>query len=86
MELIVIQCQVEIMYSALWWNSNIRGRRLKKNDSLIDSVACDGKLMYLDRLVELIRIGDNRVKKIARIEDVMEFITFIWICTKVFGS
>lgn len=42
--------------------------------------------MYLDRLVELIRIGDNRVKKIARIEDVMEFITFIWICTKVFGS
>lgn len=42
--------------------------------------------MYLDRLVIDIRIGVRSVIKIDKIEDVMMFITFIWICTKIFGS
>lgn len=64
----------------------MRGKRLRKNESLIDSVAYIGKLICLDRLVEEIKIGDIRMRKIAIINDVMIFITFIWNCTKVFGS
>lgn len=64
----------------------MRGKRLRKNESLIDSVAYTGKLICLNRLVEEIKIGDIRMRKIAIINDVMIFITFIWNCTKVFGS
>lgn len=64
----------------------MRGKRLRKNESLIDSVAYIGKLICLNRLVEEIKIGDIRMRKIAIINDVMIFITFIWNCTKVFGS
>lgn len=64
----------------------MRGKRLRKNESLIDSVAYIGKLICLNRLVEEIKIGDIRIRKIAIINDVMIFITFIWNCTKVFGS
>lgn len=64
----------------------MRGKRLRKNESLIDNIAYIGKLICLDRLVEEIRIGDRRMRKIAIMNDVMVFITFIWSCTKVFGS
>lgn len=33
-----------------------------------------------------IMIGDVSNNRIMRIEDVIMFITFIWSCTKVFGS
>lgn len=42
--------------------------------------------MYFIRLVIEISTGVRSIIKINRIEDDMMFITFIWICTKVFGS
>lgn len=56
------------------------------NENLIDIVVYRGKLMYLIEFDIEIKIGDNRIIKIRRIEDVKILITFIWICTKVFGS
>lgn len=56
------------------------------NENLIDIVVYRGKLMCLIKFDIEIKIGDNRIIKIRRIEDVKILITFIWICTKVFGS
>lgn len=56
------------------------------NENLIDRAAYVGKLIYLIKLVVEIRIGDKRIIKINKIEVERIFITFIWICTKVFGS
>lgn len=63
-----------------------RGKRLRKNENLIEEVAYDGKSMSLGRLVMDMMIGVVSRIKIIRIEDVIMLITFIWICTKVFGS
>lgn len=85
-ELIVNQCQLVIMYSVLWWKNSSKGRRLRKNENLIDEVAYDGKSISLGKLVIDIMIGVVSKIKIIRIEDVIILITFIWSCTKVFGS
>lgn len=86
-ELIVIQCQLVIIYSVFWWINNSKGRRLRKNENLIDVVAYNGKLIRLIELVIEIRTGDRRIIKIVRMNDaIMLFITFIWSCTKIFGS
>lgn len=42
--------------------------------------------MCLIRFDIEIKIGERRIVKISRIEVVKILITFIWICTKVFGS
>lgn len=63
-----------------------RGKRLRKNENLIEEVAYDGKSMSLGRLVMDMMIGVVSRIKIIRIEDVIMLITFIWSCTKVFGS
>ncbi|CRH44462.1 Uncharacterised protein [Chlamydia trachomatis] len=55
-------------------------------ENLIDVVVYSGKLMCLIRFDIEIRIGDSRRMKINKIEVVKILITFIWICTKVFGS
>lgn len=85
-ELIVNQCQLVIMYSVLWWKNRSKGRRLRKNENLIDEVAYDGKSISLGKLVIDIMIGVVSKIKIMRIEDAIILITFIWSCTKVFGS
>lgn len=40
-ELIVSQCQLVIMYSVLWWKNSSKGKRLRRNENLIDEVAYD---------------------------------------------
>ena len=57
-----------------------------RDRNLIDVVVYSGKLMCLIRFDIEIRIGDSRRMKINKIEVVKILITFIWICTKVFGS
>lgn len=49
-------------------------------------MAYEGKLISLVRLVMEMKMGVVSIMKIIRVEDVMILITFIWICTKVFGS
>lgn len=56
------------------------------NENLIDIIAYVGKLICLIKLVVEIRIGERRIIKINRIEVESALITFIWVCTKVFGS
>lgn len=56
------------------------------NENLIDVVAYSGKLICLIELVIEIRIGDKSIIRISKIEVEIVFITFIWICTKIFGS
>lgn len=85
-EFIVIQCQVVIIYSVLLKKNINRGRRLMINENLIDVVAYSGKLICLIELVIEIRIGDKSIIRIRKIEVEIVFITFIWICTKIFGS
>lgn len=85
-EFIVIQCQLVIIYSVLEWKNNSKGSRLRKKEDLIDMVAYEGKSISLVKLVVEMRIGIMSSMKIMKIEDVVMFITFIWICTKVFGS
>lgn len=82
----VSQCQLVIMYSVLWWKNNSKGKRLIKNENLIDEVAYDGKSINFVKLVMDIMIGVVSKIRIMRIEDVIILITFIWSCTKVFGS
>lgn len=53
---------------------------------MIDEVAYDGKLINLMKLVIGIIIGVVSIIRIIRIEVVIMLITFIWSCTKVFGS
>lgn len=55
-------------------------------ENLIDVVVYNGKLMCLVKLNIEIKIGDKSRMKISKIEVVKILITFIWICTKVFGS
>lgn len=55
-------------------------------ENLIDVVVYNGKLMCLVKLDIEIKIGDKSRMKISKIEVVKILITFIWICTKVFGS
>lgn len=85
-EFMVTQCQVVIIYSILLWKNINRGKRLIMKENLIDVVVYSGKLMCLIRFDIEIRIGDSRRMKINKIEVVKILITFIWICTKVFGS
>lgn len=82
----VSQCQLVIMYSVLWWKNSSKGKRLIKNENLIDEVAYDGKSISFVKLVMDIMIGVASKIRIMRIEDVIILITFIWSCTKVFGS
>lgn len=82
----VSQCQLVIMYSVLWWKNSSKGKRLIKNENLIDEVAYDGKSISFVKLVMDIMIGVVSKIRIMRIEDVIILITFIWSCTKVFGS
>lgn len=82
----VSQCQLVIMYSVLWWKNSSKGKRLIKNENLIDEVAYDGKSINFVKLVMDIMIGVVSKIRIMRIEDVIILITFIWSCTKVFGS
>lgn len=42
--------------------------------------------MYLTMLVVEISTGISNIIKIIRIEGGIVFITFIWVCTKLFGS
>lgn len=49
-------------------------------------MAYDGKSISFGRLVMEMMIGVVSKIKIMRIEDVIIFITFIWSCTKIFGS
>lgn len=49
-------------------------------------VAYEGKLISLIKLVMEMKMGIISRIKIIRIEEVVMLITFIWICTKVFGS
>lgn len=56
------------------------------NEYLIDAITYSGKLMSLIRLVIEIITGESSMMKIIRIEDDMMFITFIWVCTKLFDS
>ena len=85
-ELIVSQCQLVIIYSVLWGKNSSKGKRLRRNENLIDEAAYDGKSISFGRLVMEMMIGVVSKIKIMRIEDVIIFITFIWSCTKVFGS
>lgn len=82
----MIQCQFVIIYSVLEEKNISRGTRLRKNENLIDTVAYEGKLISLVRLVMDMRMGIVSRIRIVRIEDVGMLITLIWICTKVFGS
>lgn len=49
-------------------------------------MAYDGKSISFVKLVMDIMIGVVSKIRITRIEDVIILITFIWSCTKVFGS
>lgn len=39
------------MYSVLWWKNSSKGKRLRRNENLIDEVAYDGKSISFGRLV-----------------------------------
>lgn len=49
-------------------------------------MAYDGKSISFVKLVMDMMIGVVSKIRIMRIEDVIILITFIWSCTKVFGS
>lgn len=57
-ELIVSQCQLVIIYSVLWWKNSSKGKRLRRNENLIDEVAYDGKSISFGRLVMEMMIGE----------------------------
>lgn len=86
MELRVSQCQVEIIYSVLEEKNRNSGIRLRINEYLMDMVAYSGKLIRSVNFVMEIRMGVESRVRIIRIEEVIILFTFIWICTKVFGS
>lgn len=78
-ELIVSQCQLVIVYSVLWWKNSSKGKRLRRNENLIDEVAYDGKSISFGRLVMEMMIGVVSKIKIMRIEDV-----YVWcVCVYV---
>lgn len=74
------------MYSVLEEKNRNSGIRLRINEYLMDMVAYSGKLIRSVNFVMEIRMGVESRVRIIRIEEVIILFTFIWICTKVFGS
>ena len=74
------------MYSVLEEKNRNSGIKLRINEYLMDIVAYNGKLIRSANFVIEIIMGVESRVRIIRIEDVIILFTFIWICTKVFGS
>lgn len=65
------------MYSVLWWKNSSKGKRLRRNENLIDEVAYDGKSISFGRLVMEMMIGVVSKIKIMRIEDVIIYYFYL---------